>query len=66
MADLEQRLDPSQFVRVHRSAIVRIDAVHSLELLPHGDTHAVLRSGERVRIGRRYKSTLLAALGERE
>ena len=65
MSDLERRLDPAAFVRVHRSAIVNIDAITSVDLLAHGDSVAVLDDGSRVRIGRSYKSALLAVLGDR-
>jgi len=65
MSDLERRLDPATFVRVHRSAIVNLDAVSSVDLLAHGDSVAVLTDGSRVRVGRSYKSALLATLGDR-
>lgn len=65
MRDLEQRLDPSTFVRVHRSSVVNVDFVVSVDLLSHGEQVAKLRDGARVRIGRTYRSALSEALGER-
>lgn len=65
MRELQLRLDPAMFVRVHRSAVVNIDFVASVDLLPHGEHVAVLSDGTRVRIGRAYRPTLLEALGER-
>jgi two-component system, LytTR family, response regulator len=49
---LERRLDPAMFVRVHRSAIVRIDAIRALERSSDGRVAAVLSDGARVPVGR--------------
>ncbi|HXF23789.1 MAG TPA: LytTR family DNA-binding domain-containing protein [Gemmatimonadaceae bacterium] len=65
MRELERRLDPSMFMRAHRSALVNIDFVTGVELLPHGEHVGMLRDGARVRIGRTYRSALFEALGER-
>jgi two-component system LytT family response regulator len=46
---LEARLDPAQFVRVHRSAIVNLSHVRELEHDGHGDHVIVLSTGARVR-----------------
>ena len=65
MRELERRLDPDMFVRVHRSALVNIDAVTGVEMLPHGDHVTVLTDGSRVRVGRSYRDALFETLGER-
>ena len=65
MRELERRLDPSLFMRAHRSALVNIDFIASVDLLPHGEHIAMLCDGARVRIGRTYRSALFDALGER-
>lgn len=65
MSDLERRLDPRSFLRAHRSALVNIDAISIVELLPHGENVAVLTDGSRVRLGRTYKAAVLAAIGDR-
>lgn len=54
MESLEARLDPKKFVRTHRSHIVNIDAIASIEPAFHGDSTAILRNGERVPWSRRY------------
>jgi len=64
MRELELRLDPTVFVRAHRSAVVNVDFVASVDLLPHGEHVATLSDGARVRIGRSYKPPLFAALGD--
>ncbi len=65
MRDLEQRLDPSTFVRVHRSSVINVDFVASVELLSHGEQVAALTDGVRVRVGRTYRPALSEVLGER-
>jgi hypothetical protein len=63
IAHLATTLDPSQFVRVHRSAIVRIDCVRELHPRTHGDHDVVLANGRRVRLSRTYREALASALG---
>ena len=65
LAELERRLDPEVFIRIHRSAIVRIESILAVESLFHGDYEAVLRSGERLPVGRRYRERLLETIGLR-
>jgi two-component system, LytTR family, response regulator len=52
LAMLEERLDPRQFVRVHRSAIVAVDRIRALE---HATSTLVLRDGTRVPVSRRRR-----------
>jgi len=52
-------LDPDRFVRVSRSAILRIDAIRELRPIGHGDLEAVLHSGARVRVSREFKTPVL-------
>jgi two-component system LytT family response regulator len=60
---LEARLDPQEFVRVHRSAIVRISRVKELVRQLHGDYRLTLTTGARLRLSRSYRARLGAALG---
>lgn len=55
---LEERLDPAEFVRVHRSTIVRVDCVAELQPWTHGDYVVLLHGGARVRLSRRYRDRL--------
>jgi two-component system, LytTR family, response regulator len=65
MQNLEGRLDPSQFMRVHRSAIVNLDAVVEVRT-DEGDRHvAVLRGGAKVPLGRGRREALDAELARR-
>jgi two-component system LytT family response regulator len=63
MQVLEERLDPSVFIRVHRSTIVRLDRVEALMVAAGGDYAARLRDGTRVRVARGRRDALAIALG---
>jgi two-component system LytT family response regulator len=54
---LEARLDPTRFMRVHRSAIVQIDRVRAVRPTLRGD-EAILRDGSRVPVSRRRRAVL--------
>ena len=58
LSALEHRLNPSQFVRVHRSTIVNIDRIQELQPWSHGDFIVVLKDGTKLRISRRYRENL--------
>ncbi|HZI41850.1 MAG TPA: LytTR family transcriptional regulator DNA-binding domain-containing protein [Gemmatimonadaceae bacterium] len=55
---LETKLDPEAFLRVHRSAMVNIDAIRELQPWFHGDHVIILRSGARLTCSRRYDERL--------
>jgi two-component system LytT family response regulator len=59
---LAGRLDPAQFVRIHRSAIVRLDRVAELQALSNRDHLLRLRDGTVLRASRTYVDALRAAL----
>jgi two-component system LytT family response regulator len=59
LADIESRLDPKRFARIHRSGIVNIDAVKEVRPHFHGDYIVALKNGESVRLSRRYQERLL-------
>lgn len=65
MQHLEEQLDPARFLRIHRSAIVRIDLVESLLRGGGGDYEVQLRSGVRLRVGRSRRELLEKRLGKR-
>lgn len=62
LAELEKRLDPERFVRVHRSWIVNLDAIDSMEPLDSGDAKVVMRNGVHVPCSRRYRERLRQAV----
>jgi two-component system LytT family response regulator len=53
LAALEARLDPERFVRVHRSAIVRLDGVREVRAPAGAETTLVLRDGTELPLSRR-------------
>ena len=62
---LSLRLDPNQFLRIHRSAIVRIDSIAELVALSNRDCLLRLRDGTPLRASRTYVAQLHAALAAR-
>ncbi len=54
LARLEAALDRERFLRVHRSAIVNLDAVEEVRPRASGDADLRLRTGAAVRLSRRY------------
>lgn len=58
MASLETRLDPDQFVRVHRSVIVNVAHLRHVHPLSHGEYRLTLSNGESVRSGRSYNDRI--------
>jgi two-component system, LytTR family, response regulator len=65
LAKLIAQLDPNEFIRVHRSHVVRLSFIAELQPMFHGDYELVLRNGERLALSRRYKALLPAAIRER-
>jgi two-component system, LytTR family, response regulator len=64
LKDLEGVLPP-RFVRSHRSTIVNLAAVHEFVRTPFGDLIAVLRTGDRLTVGRTYRRNVEAAFAVR-
>ena len=62
MRDLEARLDPRRFVRIHRSAIVAIDRVVELRPSAHGDHCVRLRDGTDLKLSRARRGRLRVVL----
>lgn len=60
---LEARLDPTRFIRLHRSVIVRKDRIARLGHDKAGAWHAELVDGDQVRIGRTYLAHVKAMAG---
>jgi len=58
MQELEQRLDPSMFVRIHRSTIVQIDRIRKIVAASHGDFDLTLHDGTVLRLSRKHRGRL--------
>jgi len=59
IAELERDLDPTTFCRIHRSTIINLTRLKSIELGTDGEHEAVLTTGIRLRISRSYRKALL-------
>jgi two-component system LytT family response regulator len=55
LAELEQDLGNLQFARIHRSTIVNLDRVLSLEVQSGGDYEVILNGGVHLGLSRRYR-----------
>ena len=63
IAGLEERLDPAEFIRIHRSTILRKDRIRGLRHDGLGVWSAELEDGEALRIGRTYLPKVKAMAG---
>jgi two-component system LytT family response regulator len=63
MQTLEDRLDPSVFFRIHRSAIVRLDRIDSLLHAAGGDYAVKLKDGTELSVSRSRRDELAARMG---
>lgn len=59
------QLAPEEFLRVHRSHVVRIGFIVEMRPMFHGDYELILRDGTHVSLSRRYKQLLPATIRER-
>ncbi len=58
MKDLEKRLDPRVFQRVHRSWIVNLNLVRQIKPHTNGECFLVLESGADVKVSRSYRDVV--------
>jgi len=54
IATIESSLDPSMFLRIHRSLIVNLRHIRELETGPHGEYVVLLQGGARLQSSRTY------------
>jgi two-component system LytT family response regulator len=59
------QLDPSEFLRVHRSHVVRVSFIAELRPMFHGDYELILRDGQALTLSRRYRALLPASIRDR-
>jgi len=63
IAGIEERLDPSRFARIHRSYIVNLDHLASIEPLDTGDARVHLKDGSVLPCSRRQRDALRGRVG---
>ena len=62
MSGVEAKLPRERFLRIHRSALVNLEAVRELVPSPHGDFVVALKSGKRLPLSRACRDRLEEAL----
>jgi two-component system, LytTR family, response regulator len=62
---VSERLDPSQFVRIHRSTIVNVRRIKELQPCNRGEYMVVLRDGKQLSCSRGYRSKLQELIADR-
>jgi two-component system LytT family response regulator len=62
LSELERRLDPAKFMRIHRSRIVRIDCITELKSIDNREYLVKLSDGSQHRSSRTYADRLTAWL----
>lgn len=65
LAGLESKLDPEHFMRVHRNALVNIDAIESVVALGKGRLAAEFKGGARAEVGRSHAEAFRRAMNLR-
>ena len=58
MTELEAKLDPRKFLRIHRSIIVNVQRVVELQAQGYGDYSVTLRNGAKLKLSRRRRKEL--------
>jgi two-component system LytT family response regulator len=62
MKAMEAKLDPAEFVRIHRSAIVAVGSIQSIEAREHGEYLVTMRGGSRLVSSRAYSERVRSLL----
>jgi len=56
---IEESLDPANFVRIHRSALLNVEYMQEIQPWFHGDCTVILKTGEKLTLSRRYRDRLI-------
>lgn len=62
ISNLEARLDPARFARIHRSALVQLARIREIRAQPGGQSEVTLADGTRLTLSRRYRRRLPPSL----
>jgi two-component system LytT family response regulator len=62
LSEIEKKLDPQVFMRIHRSTIVNLDRIKSLHPLFNGDQLIILKNGRELNLSRTYYDKLMMRL----
>lgn len=65
LSTIQAELDPNQFIRIRRSALVRTDRIKSIRNRGYGDFRILMASGEELRVGKTYVADVRRLLDKR-
>jgi two-component system LytT family response regulator len=65
LAALEEQLDPTRFIRIHRSTILNVDRVREIQPMFKGELTVLTTDGTRFPLSRKYRALLEERLGKR-
>lgn len=60
LSELAERLDSSQFARIHRCTIVNLDRVKEIQPRSHGDCDVILHDDTQLRMSRNYRECVFS------
>lgn len=63
LKNVEEKLDPNRFMRIHRSTIVNVERIREVTPHPYGGAMAVLYDGTKLRVSRTYRTRLTPTFG---
>jgi two-component system LytT family response regulator len=63
IGNMESRLDPNRFVRIHRSTIVNLARIQELQPTFNGEYSVILATGTRLTLSRTYREAVRERLG---
>jgi two-component system LytT family response regulator len=63
MGAIQKKLDPNQFIRIHRSTFVNMEKIKELQPWFHGEYVVILRDGTQLTMSRSYRNNLPELLG---
>jgi len=58
LTELEKRLDPKRFVRIHRSTIVNVERIREIRARSHGEHLIIMEMGQRLTLSRGYRDRI--------
>jgi two-component system LytT family response regulator len=63
MNEMERKLDPARFMRIHRSTIVNLHRIREVQPWFRGHHRVVMNNGQELKLSRYQKDKLRALLG---
>lgn len=66
MSDMERKLDPARFMRIHRSTIVNLQRIREVQPWFHGHHRVILTNGQELKLSRYQKDKLRRLLGKQD